>query len=140
MASEDTSLSSVSLVQKERLHLHQDPRGWICEPLKPEELNSQRNFHAVVSNPGAVRGNHYHQEGTEHLVVSGPALVRFREDSVVWDQDVPAGEIWRFVIPPGIAHAIRNTGDAPILLFGFNTKAHDPLKPDVKPYPLLEAK
>ena len=42
-----------------------------------------------------------------HLVsaVVGPALVRYREGATIHDADVPAGEVWRFRFPPGVAHA-----------------------------------
>lgn len=117
--------------------MHHDPRGWVCEPVAPADLPQQQNVHAVLTVPGAVRGNHYHERGTEHLIVVGPALARFQEGPATWDQAIPADEAWRFVIPPGIPHAIMNTGDAPILMFGFNSVAHDPAAPDTKPCLLI---
>jgi mannose-6-phosphate isomerase-like protein (cupin superfamily) len=55
----------------------------------------------------------------------------------VRDVDVPAGEAWRFTIPPGVGHAFQGTGDGPMVLVAFNTEAHDPADPDVAPDPLL---
>ncbi len=98
-----------------------DARGFVFEPLEVAELPHQRNCHVVVTEPGAVRGNHHHPRGTEVLVVAGPAHVRCREEGAMVDTDVPAGTVMRFTIPPGVAHAVRNTGGAPLLLVGFNT-------------------
>jgi quercetin dioxygenase-like cupin family protein len=39
---------------------------------------------------------------------------------------VPAGEIWRLTIPPGVVHAFRNTGDSVMVLVSFSTNLHDP--------------
>ena len=63
------------------------------------------------SEPGAIRGNHRHLRGTEMTTVLGPALVRYRCDQRTEDVAVPAGAAWRFVFPPGTAHAFKNTGD-----------------------------
>lgn len=101
------------------------------EPLAAGAFAEQRNVHVVLTEPGATRGNHRHLRGTEILTVTGPALVRTREDGEVVDTEVPAGEAYRFTIPPGVAHAVRNTGTAPIVLVSFNTEAHDPENPDV---------
>jgi len=93
-------------------------------------LRAQRNVHVVLSEPGEVRGNHYHRLGTEVLVVRVPALVRFREVGELRDRRIPEGEIHRFVIPPGVPHAIRHEGTGQGLLVGFNSQAHDPENPD----------
>lgn len=118
-------------VRVERLAAHRDARGAVFEPLGPVELPDQRNVHVVVTAPGAVRGNHFHPRGTEVLTVLGPALVRTRAAGELTDSHVPPDAVWRFTIPPGVPHAIRNTGDQPLLLVSFNTVAHDPDDPDV---------
>jgi UDP-2-acetamido-2,6-beta-L-arabino-hexul-4-ose reductase len=68
----------------------------------------------------------------------GPALVRTRQGAEVTDTEVPAGEVLRFTIPPGVGHAIRNTGTSPIVLVSFNTELHDPENPDVVREVLLD--
>ena len=123
----------------EILPVHADARGGVFEPLAPGELAAQRNVHVVLSEPGAVRGNHYHPRGTEVLSVMGPALVRTREGDRVADTEVPAGQVFRFTFPPGVAHAIRNTGTTTQVLASFNTEPHDPENPDVVREVLLES-
>lgn len=123
----------------ENLSAHRDIRGSVFEPLGPELLPGQRNVHVVTTEPGAIRGNHYHPKGTEVLAVIGPALVRTRVDSAFTDTVVPEGEIYRFTIPPGIAHAIQNTGSSASISIAFNTEVHDPANPDVVRDVILEA-
>jgi dTDP-4-dehydrorhamnose 3,5-epimerase-like enzyme len=114
----------------EPLRTHRDARGCVFEPLDAQALAGQRNLHVVTTAPGCVRGNHRHPVGTEIAVVCGPAQVRLREDGQTRDVEVPAGETWRFTIPPGVAHAYRNPGPGTMLLIGLNTEVHDPAAPD----------
>jgi len=127
-------MPSVEIV---KLKVHADSRGAVFEPLEPQLLAGWRNVHAVISEPGAVRGNHAHLRGTEISAVVGPALVRYREAGSTHDAKVPAGEVWRFRFPPGVAHAFRNTGARPFVLVSFNTEEHDPAVPDVERVELI---
>jgi len=114
----------------EKIHTHHDHRGSLFEPGDESHLAGKRNLHVVLTEPGFVRGNHRHIVGTEVTVVTGPSLARLREDGVDHDIEIPAGETWRFTIPPGVTHAFKNTGDALMVLVGINTEAHDPAHPD----------
>src|SRR5690348_13252758 len=104
------------------LDSHRDVRGAVFEPLPGDEIATYRNMHVVLSEPGAIRGNHFHLRGTEITAVAGPTLVRFREAGVVRDVEVPAGEVWRFCFPPGVPHAFRNSGDRLAVIASFNTE------------------
>ena len=120
-----------------KLKAHADARGVVFEPLEPELLGGWRNVHAVITEPGAVRGNHRHLRGTEVSAVYGEALVRYRANGETRDALVPAGEVWRFEFPPGVAHAFKNTGERPFVLVSFNTELHDPAAPDVERVELI---
>ena len=120
-----------------KLKVHADARGAVFEPLEPSVLAGWRNVHAVVTEPGAVRGNHRHLRGTEVSSVTGAALVRYREDGEVRDVQVPAGEVWRFEFPPGVAHAFKNTGERTFLIVSFNSELHDPAAPDAERVELI---
>ena len=119
-----------STVKIEQVTYFQDVRGWVVEPIAEDLIRLQRNVHVVFTEPGQVRGNHYHQRTTEVMLVMGPALVRLREDGALRDVTVADGEALRFTIPPGIAHAIQNTGPRPGVLASFNDLPHDRAKPD----------
>ena len=119
------------MVKKETVNRFSDARGFVFEPLVGERLANQKNTHVVVSRPGAVRGNHYHLRGTETLVVCGPALVRIRKEKDIEDFSIPANTTCRLIIPPGVSHAIQNTGGIDNLLVAFNTEHHDPDNPDL---------
>lgn len=58
-----------SRVTIEELELHADARGLVFEPAQPEHLAAQRNAHVVITQPGGIRGNHYHRHGSEITVI-----------------------------------------------------------------------
>ena len=109
----------------ETIKSHQDPRGSVFEPLNAAELTGQRNVHVVLTQPNGVRGNHVHLKAVETMTVVGPCQVRLKEADGLRDVEVPAGETWRFTIPPGVAHAYRNRSSAPAVLISFSTRVHD---------------
>lgn len=115
----------------EKVSFPSDARGFVIEPVGESQLVLQRNIHVAVSAPGAVRGNHYHEKGTEISVVLGPALVRLREDGEIRDINIAEGEAFRFILPPHVSHAFKNTGEVPQTLIAFNTMLFDPAHPDL---------
>jgi dTDP-4-dehydrorhamnose 3,5-epimerase-like enzyme len=123
---------SAMRVRIEAVKTHHDARGSLFEPLDDAALAAQRNVHVVLTQPREVRGNHVHERATETTTVVGPCLVRLKEGGSVRDVDVPAGETWRFTIPPGVAHAYRNTGEAVMVLVSFSTQVHDPNAGDTR--------
>ena len=118
-------------VEVRKLEVKSDPRGLVWEPAGPGEFAVQRNCHVVITEPGGIRGNHFHKLGTEIATQRGPATVRFRDARGVQDVEVAEGEVVRFVFPPNCPHAFKNSGSQPNLLVAFNTVAFDPETPDV---------
>ena len=117
-------------VKIDRLKVHPDLRGFVFEPIDNDKINSQKNIHVVISEPGAVRGNHYHLRGTETLAVVGPALIRLKKNEELQDFEVPSGQAYKFIIPPKITHAIKNIGNISNILVAFSTVEHNSQKPD----------
>jgi dTDP-4-dehydrorhamnose 3,5-epimerase-like enzyme len=111
---------------------HRDTRGVLFEPLTDAELQAQKNVHVVLTQPGEVRGNHVHRTAVETTTVVGPSLIRLKERGTIRDIEVPAGEILRLTIPPGVVHAFRNTGDSAMVLVSFSTNLHDPAGDDTQ--------
>jgi dTDP-4-dehydrorhamnose 3,5-epimerase-like enzyme len=112
--------------QVQSVKTHRDARGSLFEPLTDAELAGQKNVHVVLTQPNGVRGNHVHKTATETTSVVGPCLVRLKEQGAIRDIEIPAGEICRLIIPPGVAHAFRNTGAQAMVLVSFSTRLHDP--------------
>jgi UDP-2-acetamido-2,6-beta-L-arabino-hexul-4-ose reductase len=124
-------------VERQSIAVISDNRGIVFEPVTADDFAALKNAHVVISNPGMVRGNHYHKVGHEIIVVMGPALVRYRDENRLREVKVPDRAVYRFDFPPGIAHALKNTDTKPNLLVAFNTVAHDPDRPDTVPQILI---
>ena len=124
-------------VTVEKLDVHGDMRGYVFEPVDTEDLKRQRNCHIAVTEPGEIRGNHYHRDSSEIITMSGPMLVRYRENGQIRDFSISSGEVYRFRIPPGTAHAMRNTGTSANVLVAFNSAPHDRSQPDTIPDVLI---
>ena len=112
------------------LTIKSDTRGVVFEPIRAADFAALKNAHVVISKPGAVRGNHFHRKGREIITVMGPAQVRYREGDRVREVTVAENEAYRFDFPPGVTHALKNTGTRPNLLIAFNSEPHDPRHPD----------
>jgi dTDP-4-dehydrorhamnose 3,5-epimerase-like enzyme len=126
------STLNASRVVVQSVKTHRDARGSLFEPLSDAELAGQKNVHVVLTQPNEVRGNHVHQTAVETTSVVGPCLIRLKENGSIRDLDVPAGEIWRLTIPPGVVHAFRNTGESMMVLVSFSTNLHDPTGTDTE--------
>lgn len=113
-----------------RLRMVSDSRGVVFEPVENGAVEGYKNAHVVISGPGVIRGNHYHEKGEETMAVMGPALVRVKEGSEINDVEVPAGEVYQFIYRTGVSHAIKNLSDQSNVLMAFNTIEHDPQDPD----------
>lgn len=125
-----------------RLEVFTDARGQVFEPLGGElsEVAGWPNFHVATVKPGAVRGNHLHPEGTEVIVLFGSeALLAYVEDRTTREAFLEADSAVVVVIPPGIPHAFRNTGEGDLVLLCFQSRAYDPEDPDRVAVPLLSA-
>jgi dTDP-4-dehydrorhamnose 3,5-epimerase-like enzyme len=110
----------------------------VFEPLTAASLGQQRNVHIVLTEPGAIRGNHYHRRGTEVVTASGPMLIRLRDGDERMEIEVAEDEVVKLTIPPGVVHAFKNTSRLPNAMVAFNTEAHDPANPDVVREVLIE--
>jgi dTDP-4-dehydrorhamnose 3,5-epimerase-like enzyme len=113
-----------------KLRVVSDSRGVVFEPIEVQDILKQKNSHVVLSEPGVIRGNHYHIKGEEVMAVLGPALVRIKENGIIDEVIIPEGEAYQFIFRPGVSHAIRNLSDRINLLAAFNTTVHDPQNPD----------
>jgi len=110
------------------LDLHEkiycDERGWVTNPLEVVSLSRESLYclHIASIKPGSIRGNHYHTNAIEWLLVcGGPAIVVWRSNdksicNFFVDVDKPA----MFEIPPQMEHAVLNTSEKDIYVLSFS--------------------
>jgi dTDP-4-dehydrorhamnose 3,5-epimerase-like enzyme len=88
------------------------------------------DLHISSSEPGAVRGNHFHRSKRRAvLILPGVAW------SLHWDEGAGTAVQRRgfdgkcavlALISPGTSHAVRNDGDATLWLVAWSSESYDP--------------
>lgn len=83
-------------------------------------LGRCREMHAGTIEPGAIRGNHYHTDRKELLIVIHSDRFRFvwqekNQDNVHTETFAGSGAV-AIEISPGAIHAIKNTGQQSMTL------------------------
>jgi dTDP-4-dehydrorhamnose 3,5-epimerase-like enzyme len=88
------------------------------------------DIYLACTNPGAVRGNHYHLRRREAIVVLPGAKWSFhwdeREDSLAEHREFDGSRAVLILLSPGASHAVRNDGDAELWLVAISSETYDP--------------
>jgi oxalate decarboxylase/phosphoglucose isomerase-like protein (cupin superfamily) len=88
------------------------------------------DMHLASTDPGAVRGNHYHSRRREAIVI-----LPGTPWSLHWDEgEHTAAQSRNFdghravlvLVSPGASHAVRNEGAAPLWLVACSSERYDP--------------
>jgi mannose-6-phosphate isomerase-like protein (cupin superfamily) len=109
-----------------------DARGFSFSPpvAALQFLGRIADMHLASTEPGAVRGNHYHLRKNEAIIIlPGPAW------SLHWDEgegtpvqhrSFPGSGALLVLVSPGASHAVRNDGPAPLWLVTCSSEPYDP--------------
>lgn len=110
--------------------VRRDQRGGLVELLKSPGFGQ---IFVSRSNPGVVRGHHYHDTKIEKFcVIQGRAVIRFRHilGGEVISYEVAGEEMKVVDIPPGYTHSIENLGDGEMVTLFWASEIFDPSRPD----------
>lgn len=98
-----------------------------------EALNFVRELgdvHVVSAKPGAIRGNHLHLRRREALLVLPGANWSLHwgegQSSGAEHRDFDGSRAILMLVPPGVAHAMRNDGDTDLWLVVISSGSYDP--------------
>ena len=123
-----------------------DDRGYFLEVLRLGEhyaqLGETIQVSAAVSYLSTIKAFHYHLRQTDIWVpVRGllqVALVDLRKSSPTfgWKNTLYIGELrpWQLLIPPGVAHGYKVTGQDPAVLVYVTNRYYDPADEGRIPY------
>ncbi|MDD5645455.1 MAG: WxcM-like domain-containing protein [bacterium] len=95
---------------------HSDARGWLNEIWRSdiEDFHPEMGYISMTS-PGKSRGPHEHKEQTDYFVFLGTSefLVKLWDKSGSEEERIvaPRGKTTVIMVPPGVIHGYRNTGD-----------------------------
>jgi dTDP-4-dehydrorhamnose 3,5-epimerase len=111
------------------LRKYHDPRGWLCELFREDELPIE--LHPVMAyisltEPGVARGPHEHVDQADYFCFLGPGNFKV----YLWDaraqsptrlarqtEVVGADRPMALVVPAGVVHAYKNIGAEPGVVF-----------------------
>jgi len=111
----------------QQLPRHEDARGWLSEIFRHDELE-QKTYPVMayisLTRAGAARGPHEHVHQTDLFAFVNGSFKLYlwdnREDSPTYGvrQVLDAGtdSPITVIVPPGVIHAYRNTGDSDALV------------------------
>ena len=115
----------MGIIQVKEIEFYEDDRGWCIRPISDDDIKDGiiSDIHMVSMKPGAIRGNHYHVNKTEHILIIGSTCrvlvvdnnTKEREEKILENNEKDL-----FVIPPGVTHAIENIGNDASYLFCFS--------------------
>ena len=112
------------------LEQHADDRGSFTEIIRTADRGQ---FSVNIAKPGITKGNHWHHTKNEKfLVVSGEAVIRFRQvgSEHVIEFRVSGDKPEVVDIPTGYTHSITNVGNCDLVTFMWANEPFDPEKPD----------
>jgi UDP-2-acetamido-2,6-beta-L-arabino-hexul-4-ose reductase len=127
-------------VRIDQLDIKRDDRGWLTEVLRSSDQAAGAKLaqlYVTVGNPGKTKGKHYHTRKFEWFaVVNGNAKLFLKDTRTGQEEVVPMGEqnMVTVTIPPHVAHAITNDGDAPFYLIVVVSEEFNPQDSDTLPY------
>lgn len=120
-------------LNKEKERIFQDDRGWLASIINgdwPPGV-SVNNIHVGSIEPGQIRGNHYHKDQREWMIVfGGQAIFAWRDGEKVVQKEIMDSDFLLFELEPGIGHAIKNISDKIIYLVAASNAVHDHSNPD----------
>jgi dTDP-4-dehydrorhamnose 3,5-epimerase-like enzyme len=101
------------------------------------------NIHITTIEPGSVRGNHYHRQRRELLVVMAGDRWSLHwdtgADTPVQRRDFDRPGVAMITVPIGLSHAVRNDGAAVLRVIGLTDGPYDPECPDAFPRVVVPA-
>lgn len=112
------------------LDIKSDQRGSLAEFIKSSTMGQ---IFVSRTNPGVIRGDHYHHTKTEKfLVLEGKGIIRFRhiESNEIMEYPVSGEKYQVLDIPPGYTHSIENTGETILVTLFWASEMFVPEKPD----------
>ena len=91
-------------------------------------------------NPGAIRGNHYHQSKNEWFFLAQGAVELLLRDITAQNNTVKTLTATKpevVAIPAGTAHTLKNSHSDPALIIAYIDQEFDPNQPDTYPMNLI---
>jgi len=114
--------------------IHKDHRGFLLRLVRKEHVGDRifGDSYILSSIPGVVRGNHFHKRTTEWFcLIKGKGCLGLKKGEQVDFINLDDKNFKLIEIPPGISHAIKNTGDEIMIFFAYADERFNPDDDDI---------
>lgn len=128
-------LGQVRVLEQARF---EDARGYLQKILTAQQCAGEPprgEVYVTCATPGEAKGNHFHRKmGEWFAVVQGEATIEIVDPETAQRRSIPLGvsRPRSVYIPPGLAHAVVNSSNAPVVCVAWAERDHDP--DDVFPF------
>ena len=115
----------MGIIQVKEIEFYQDDRGWCIKPISDDDIEKGiiSDIHMVSMKPGVIRGNHYHVNKAENILIIGSTCMVLVEDNNTKEKEekiLENNERLLLVIPHGVTHAVENIGNEVSYLLCFS--------------------
>ncbi len=115
----------MGIIQVKEIEFYQDERGWCIRPISDDDIEKGiiSDIHMVSMKPGSIRGNHYHVNKIENILIIGSTcrvLVMDNNTREKEEKILENNEKTLLVISPDVTHAIENIGNEVSYLLCFS--------------------
>ncbi|MDW7726925.1 MAG: dTDP-4-dehydrorhamnose 3,5-epimerase family protein [Candidatus Methanoperedens sp.] len=115
---------------------NEDDRGWLIELFRKDMIEDgifPQMSYISLTNPGIARGPHEHLDQTDYFCFTGSSTFKLvlwdnRKDSATYKNkmvlNTGENDLKMVIVPPGIVHAYKNTGDKPGLVINLPNRLY----------------
>ncbi len=123
-------------LQIDKLEKHSGERGWVSEIYSGELGAELQNIHLGTIEPGAVRGNHRHDNSREWIVfLNGQIEITWKEKEQIKTTQI--NEPVEVKLTPGQPHAFKNIGEKTVCFAAYRDHLYTDEDPDTEPETVL---
>lgn len=128
------------LIKKIKLRLHKWENGNLVENTLEKIVTDSKHFFVSKSDPGVVRGNHYHRRKSEWFyLIQGKCKVRAVDPRTKQKEEFTLKDNQHIILnfEPNIVHAFKNVGKNEMILMALVNESHNQKDPDTYKYVIL---
>lgn len=133
-------MPSEPLLQRLPLNKHANERGLLVQNDYPELFEHIKHFMVSYTEPGVIRGNHYHKHKREwFLVIEGTMDLHIMnlETQKREQYTISSSQPELVIMEPNVVHAFCNIGSEKLIFLGLVNETFDESNPDTYSYKIL---
>ena len=128
------------LIKKIKLKLHKWENGVLVENTFIKSVTGSKHFFVSKSDPGVIRGNHYHKRKSEWFyLIQGKCKISALDLKTKQKEEFVLRDVQHLMLnfKPNVVHAFKNIGRNEMILLALVNEVHNQSDPDTYLYKIL---